>query len=79
MGSVYKKVIGIGISTVLIPLGKWVFNKIVSRGIGKLEVNPLTGGDNQVLLTQQPYKEQSLKYQAQALALFTRRALRRSV
>ncbi len=36
MGSVYKKVIGIGVSTILIPLGKWVLEKIAERSSEKL-------------------------------------------
>ncbi len=31
MGSTYKKAIGIGVSIILIPLGKWALGKIVER------------------------------------------------
>lgn len=36
MASVKKEYIMMGISTILIPLGTWVFKKIASKGIDKL-------------------------------------------
>lgn len=36
MGSAYKKVIGIGVSTILIPLGKWILGRIADKAGEKL-------------------------------------------
>lgn len=54
MASVKKEYVMAGISTVLIPLGTWVFKKIVSKGVERLDSKSGADGNNNLAADLQP-------------------------
>ena len=47
MSSLYKKLIMVGVSAGLIPLGKTILSKIVKKGVSK--ISPKSGGEEEEL------------------------------
>lgn len=59
MASIKKEYIAMGISSILIPLGTWVFKKIVSKGIERLDSKSGADGNNNLASDLQPVEEKA--------------------
>jgi len=53
MGILYKKLIMMGVSTILIPLGKLLLKKIVKKGVDKLDLSTAYDGKDKFVSTTQ--------------------------